>query len=107
MKNLSTYVYVILSIVVIVILSVLLYKSEKRTCSPYTPGWTGEELRAYYNTPNNTKDRSMCLCSSGAIPQCANKQILLSSYDEGNTEYQDFNITLGPPQWKNTNFDLY
>ena len=109
-NNTAIYIYVVLSIIAIGILIGFLLRCENKNCSNYTDWspdpWTGQRLRSYFDRQNNKK-RNMCLCSSGGVPLCANRQELLSTYDEGNTEYQDFagkQKQAGGPFWHNTNF---
>ena len=104
--NTAIYIYVGISIIAIGVLIGFLVRCEQKTCSPYTPGMTGEQLRAYFYDDNNTA-RDMCLCSPDGRELCANKQKLLMTYDEGNNENQDLAAqqkAAGGPRWKNTNF---
>ena len=107
-NNTAIYIYVALSIIAIGILIGSLVNCENKKCSNYTSEgeWTGKRLRDYFYHKNN-KIRNMCLCSSGCTPLCANRQELLKTYDEGNTEYQDFagkQKHSGGAFWHNTNF---
>lgn len=103
-NNTAIYIYIALSVITIGILIVFLIRAENRTCSSYTPpGMSAEQMRDYYKKDDYDK----CLCSSGGIELCANKQKLLKSYEEGNNENQDFaamQIKAGGPYWKNTNW---
>ena len=105
-NNIAIYVYVALSIIAIGVLLGFLIHCENKSCSSYIPGMTGKQLRAYYNKPS-CGARDMCLCSSGGRELCANRQKLLMTYEQGNTEYQDFAANQraqGGPKWHNTNW---
>lgn len=105
-NNAGIYIYVGLSLLVIGILIGFLYRCEKKTCSPYKPGMTGEQLRAYFDKDSDG-DRDMCLCSARGRKLCRNRQKMIMSYADGNTENQDFSVAQhaeGGPIWKNTNF---
>jgi len=100
-NNTAIYIYVCISIVAIGVLIGFLIKCERKTCSPYTPGMTGKQMRAFFYDKNDTS-RDMCLCSPIGHKLCANRQQLLMSYDEGNTEYQDLagkQESMGGPVW--------
>ena len=106
-NNTAIYIYIALSIITIGILIVFLLRAENKTCSSYKPpGMSGEQMRDYYEQDDCVK-RDKCLCSSGGIELCANKQNLLKSYEDGNNENQDFaamQLKRGGPYWKNTNW---
>jgi LPXTG-motif cell wall-anchored protein len=105
-NNAGIYVYIGLSLLVIGILLGFLYRCEKKTCSPYKPDMTGEQLRTYFNKDSGNA-RDMCLCSANGRKLCTNRQKMIMSYAEGNTENQDFadaQHAAGGPIWKNTNF---
>lgn len=101
-SNTAIYIYVGVSIIAIGVLIGVLIRCERKTCSPYTPGMTGKQLRAYFDNDDNTV-RDMCLCSPDGRKLCANRQQLLMSYEEGNNEYQDLvahQKATGGPRWK-------
>lgn len=85
-RNTAIYIYVGVSIVIIGILAGFLVNCNQKSCSPYTP-------------------KDMCMCDRIGKKMCANKQELIKSYDQGNTEYQKFQKPHG--FWRNTNFDKY
>jgi hypothetical protein len=89
----AIYVYVTVSVSIIGLLMILLYRCSKKSCQHYTD-----------------KPRDMCLCNGMGGKMCANKQELEDSYNKGNTEYQNFNQiqkNSGGPLWKNTDFSCY
>ena len=73
-------------------------RKNYRTNSDYNQEYTGDS------------SRDLCLCSGGGKQLCANRQELLDSYNDGNTEYQNFAAKqkdIGGPFWHSTNFDNY
>lgn len=106
-SNTVLYIYVGVSIIAIGVLIGFLIRCEGKTCSPYTPGMSGQELRSYYDYDDKTAKRDICLCNPVGRKLCANRQQLLMKYQEGKTEYQDLAVqqkAAGGPRWKNTNF---
>lgn len=92
----AIYIYVIVSLIIITILAVFLYKSKNESYS--------------HESKKNKIIRDKCICSGGGNKLCANRAELLASYLKGNTEYQDFSKNqknVGGPFWHSTDFNKY
>ena len=92
-NNTSIIVYVVFSILIMGIMTVLLIKSNNISCSPYTP------------TSSCNKDIKLCLCSMDGRKRCVDRYEVHDNYYKGYTEYQDFGSEA--PVWKSTDFDKY
>lgn len=84
--NTAIYIYVGVSIVIMGVLSVFLINCNNKSCSPYTPS-------------------DICICGARGQKLCTNRNELIKSYEQGNTEYQEFHKS--PNYWASTNFDQY
>ena len=103
-NNTAIYLYVAVSIIAIGILSGFLIDCNNKPCSPYT------YLADTAPYPDDPRHRDLCLCSGTGRKLCANKQELLSSYEQGNNESQDFAANQkanGGARWRTSDFDNY
>jgi len=103
-NNTAIYLYIAVSLIAIGLLSGFLVNRNNNKCQSYS------YLADSAPYPNDPHHRDMCLCSGGGKKLCANKQQLLASYEQGNTEYQDFSskqTAIGGPYWHSTDFNLY
>ena len=88
------YLYVGISIIIIIVLTILLTSCENKSCSPF--------IVDDYNV-------KQCMCS-GSYPLKQINGTSRLSYNSGSTEYQQFannQQANGGPSWKNTDFSTY
>ena len=91
------YLYVGVSLIVIIVLAILLTSCENKSCSPFT----NKPCSAY---PLIVDDNNVmpCVCS-GSYPLKQVHGTSKMSYNNGNTEYQSFaekQKAQGGPKWK-------
>lgn len=126
-NNTAIIVYVVFSLLVIGTLAGFLIHCNNNQCSQYAdfsytctkprssvgkPIQLENDFNPNYNagTKGECKPKDMCLCSGGGNKLCANRDQLLASYNQGNTEYQNFSATqkdMGGPFWHSTDFNKY
>ena len=96
--NIVIYICVAITVIAISIVAGFIIKDNTESYS------FGGSLK----NPKNSRDS--CICSGFGKKLCANRDALKASYLLGNTEYQNFSgnqMSLGGPQWQNTDFSLY
>lgn len=90
--NTAIYIYVVFSVITIGVLTGFLISCENRTVSGFT----------YYG--------GKCLCNGYGGSSCGNQDALMDGYNDGNTEYKDFDEELkkaGGPFWRTNDFSSY
>lgn len=93
-------IYIIISVIVIFILSILL---SSKSCSSYIPikSWNP----GYSTATMGYISDNVCMCGGpgGRTENCQNRELKHQSYDKGNTEY----TKLENQGYKSTNFNDY
>lgn len=100
-SNSSVYVYVAVSMIAIIILSVCLIMNCNKE-EYYGPNESYGDSGVDLFLPLHEETRDTCLCS-GRKKLCSNREKMAESYLKGNTEFQDFAVNQqlnGGPHWK-------